>query len=53
MTMRRKFEGEPINRLIVSVPLSMVEQIDSLTRCTLPTFRERTKPNVATHRATW
>jgi hypothetical protein len=33
MPKRRKFKGELINRLIVSVPLSMVEQIDQLTRC--------------------
>ena len=36
MPMRRKFKGEPINRLIVSVPLSMVEQIDRVTRCKYP-----------------
>ena len=36
MPMRRKFKGEPINRLIVSVPISMVEQIDRVTRCKYP-----------------
>lgn len=36
MQKRRKFKGEPINRLIVSVPLSMVEQIDRVTRCKYP-----------------
>ena len=36
MPKRRNFEGEPVTRLIVSVPLSMVEQIDQLTRCKYP-----------------
>jgi len=36
MPMRRKFNGEPINRLIVSVPISMVEEIDRVTGCKYP-----------------
>lgn len=36
MPMRRKFKGELINRLIVSVPLSMVEEIDRVTGCKYP-----------------
>lgn len=31
MPKRRKFEGEPVSRLIVSVPVSIVGEIDQLT----------------------
>lgn len=31
MPRRRKFEGEPVTRLIVSVPVSVVGEIDDMT----------------------
>ena len=36
MPKRRKFEGEPVSRLIVSVPVSIVGEIDQLTRKRYP-----------------
>ena len=36
MPKRRKFEGEPVSRLIVSVPVSVVGEIDRVTGCKYP-----------------
>lgn len=44
MTMRRKFEGEPVNRLIVSVPVQVVEVIDQLIYSRFPSTRHKIHP---------
>jgi hypothetical protein len=44
MTMRRKFEGEPVNRLIVSVPVQVVEVIDQLIYSRFPSPRHKIHP---------
>ena len=36
MQKRRKFGSEPVTRLIVSVPVSVVGEIDRVTRCKYP-----------------